>query len=1020
MMENSTVNKSHPSLACQNEWSVASPPGPILNSLSGSQHLSLGSGTFHRSSYDHLQPPSHGGLFAPATFTYKSTHVDSSNSLFASSVLPSASHLMSFPPQNPLFHPTDKHVASHSSSPHHSLASLHDPFKCSYPILDQGLQGLPVNMQSCDPQLNQAAQGASHPVFEGATMEASGVSGYSHSNTPAHEQQQWIPPAGYKGTVADPLTDAAASAAIKEELQDGNSPLQTAKDNANPSTGLQQCAMLVQDLEDWDTVKVKQEYSSAESEDSETEPDFSPSSAEDLSDFLTDTEAEFSDYSNHSGFSSQEEETPGTSALEVVRVKPAVKSSSKKSKSDAYMNEQSSDVIMPVTGSKEQRVYDRRNYCLFCSKPMSKMYRHLQSIHFDKPEVAAAFQYPKHSKERQKVLYRLINQGNFAHNKEVLKSGKGQLAVRKRPRIPAPAEDFLHCLHCRGLFLKKSLSRHMKQCPEKNDKDSRVGRKRIASRCVLEVLDNVSLSEGFKGILSQMIYDDVTRTVLNDKIILQFGEQLFNQHGTDVKRHDYIRQNLRQLARLVIQAKKATPLRKLEDFFLPSSFQFVVAAVNVLAGYDPVKQTYSIPSLAIKLGYHLQKACNIVEVNAEKRGKQSLAESARKFLAEYQKNWNRQISSGALTTLRETKLCTDKKVPFAQDVKRLNVHMENIHTHADKKLRDCPTVENYAALAKVVLARIILFNRRKAGEVSQMPVKAFMSWKKPNPHEHLDIYVSDLERRMCECLDRVEIRGRCGRMVPVLLKPSYLASLELLVQVRSTCGIPNENPFLFARPTALSAYNGSACIQKFVKDCGADNPEALSSTKIRKHFATLLLMMNLDGSEASRILGPNTQVVGQEGIGLTDDQVALNGALQHPGPSQSSSWGGHSAANYGDLDFYLQEGLGAPVLPSRSAEKSKKGSKFKGKKKWDEMEVCAVERHMMRFIHTHKVPQKNDCIQCLEAEPQALRTRSWRGVKDYVRNRITALKRQGGTPQPPTANWSGHAEQPGAAQYQPF
>ena len=54
----------------------------------------------------------------------------------------------------------------------------------------------------------------------------------------------------------------------------------------------------------------------------------------------------------------------------------------------------------------------------------------------------------------------------------------------------------------------------------------------------------------------------------------------------------------------------------------------------------------------------------------------------------------------------------------------------------------------------------------------------------------------------------------------------------------------------------------------------------------------------------------------------------------------------------------------------------------------------AVERHMMCFIQRHKVPQKLDCIQCLEAEPEALRTRAWKGVKDYVRNRITALKRE--------------------------
>lgn len=67
------------------------------------------------------------------------------------------------------------------------------------------------------------------------------------------------------------------------------------------------------------------------------------------------------------------------------------------------------------------------------------------------------------------------------------------------------------------------------------------------------------------------------------------------------------------------------------------------------------------------------------------------------------------------------------------------------------------------------------------------------------------------------------------------------------------------------------------------------------------------------------------------------------------------------------------------------------------KKKWKEAEVRAVERHMMSFIQGHKVPQKSDCFQCLEAEPHALKSRTWKGVKNYVRNRITALERQSGS-----------------------
>lgn len=622
--------------------------------------------------------------------------------------------------------------------------------------------------------------------------------------------------------------------------------------------------LLILFYSNWFSFFQKNENASAESDD----PDASMDSDDSDPDYSPDADSDSSDELSHSSPSTPQEETPHPKSPLLGKRKVKSDGSLLKDKSVSSLKKtrvtkkKSSIVVLPTSNSKV-RVYNKRNYCLFCSKPMVKMARHLESVHSDKAEVAAAFQYPKHSRERQKIWNRLKNHGNFAHNKHVLRTGEGQLAVRKRPKQTGKGlKDFLHCLYCRGLYIKKALHRHMRLCPDRvrNDSESQIGRKRIASRCVLETIGDLGVSDGFREILSQMTYNDVTQAVMDDKIILQFGEQMFEQHGSDVKRHDYIRQNLRQIARLLLEAQKITPLKKMEDFFLPSSFPHVVSAVNVLAGYDPENKTYSIPSLAIKLGYHLQKCCSIAEGNAAQSGDTSQAESARNFLSVYQKKWNTQISSGALSTLRETKLNTEKKVPFCQDVKHLNFHMEKVHLLAEKKLTECPSPEKYAALAKVMLARIIIFNRRRAREVSTVQLTAFMSRKKSNLHNNFDISVSDLERTMCGFFTRVDIRGKCGRMVPVLLKPSFVSALELLVNVRETCGVPSNNPFLFGRPSALSAYNGSDCIQKYVRECGAKDPEALTSAKIRKHYGTMLQLINLDENEAHQILGPNNQV----------------------------------------------------------------------------------------------------------------------------------------------------------------
>lgn len=490
------------------------------------------------------------------------------------------------------------------------------------------------------------------------------------------------------------------------------------------------------------------------------------------------------------------------------------------------------------------------------------MARHLETMHSDRAEVAVAFQYPKKSRERYKIWNKLINEGNFAHNKEVLKTGKGQLIVRKRPKQPAKVTDFVHCPHCRGLFWKKFFFKHLSNCPEKqkNENEARIGRKSIALKCVLETSEDIGISDGLKGILCGMIYDDVTHTIMNDKIILQFGEQMFNQCGDNVKKQGYIKQSLRHLGRLVIEAAKTTPLRNLEEFFYLSSFPHVVSAVNILAGYDPESKTYSIPSLALKLGHHLQKACCIVEDNAVKCGDDSLAKSAQKFLFVYQKKWNKLISSDALKSLKETKLITEKKVPLVQDVKSLSFYLESTHLLAEKNLRETCSAENYSALAKVILARTVLFNRRKGQEISSIQIAQFASRKKSDILDDMDICVSDLERTMCGFFTRIDIRGTSGRMVPVLLKPSFESTLELLVDVREKCGVLSENPFLFGRPSALTAYRGTESIQNFIKECGAKNPKALILRQIEKHYGTMLQLINLDDNEANQILGPNNQV----------------------------------------------------------------------------------------------------------------------------------------------------------------
>uniref|UniRef100_A0A096LU29 Uncharacterized protein n=1 Tax=Poecilia formosa TaxID=48698 RepID=A0A096LU29_POEFO len=495
--------------------------------------------------------------------------------------------------------------------------------------------------------------------------------------------------------------------------------------------------------------------------------------------------------------------------------------------------------------------YSKRNYCLFCGKPVTKISRHLTNIHSDRIEVAVAFQYPPNSKERRKIWQKLTNDGNFKHNKDVLKTGEGKLAVRGRTKTSSKATDFVHCIYCHGLYGKKLIHLHLRKCKEnvKTEDDSHGTPRRVVSHCALLTKNCEGISEEFKNLIGVMVYDNVTETVMENQIILQYGEQMFKKYINHPKQHEYARQNLRHVARLLLEAQKSTPMKSFEDFFKPSNFKLVVSAVKVVGQYD----RYNIPSLALKLGYHLQKICNIVQHNAKSIGDTKVVESCKIFLSMYDKKWTKYVSSLALKNIKDMQKKRANKVPSAQDVKHLYYHLETAHHAAEKKLRENLCSENFVALARAVLARTILFNRRLPGEVASISLETFESRIRSDVCDDMDVSVSQMERKLCGLFSRVTIKGKCGRVVPIILKPSFESSIEFLVSVREKCGILSNNPYVFPRQQSLTAQRGSSCIQFHVKECGAENPSVLMVVKLRRHFAPLLQLLNLDDEEVKQV-----------------------------------------------------------------------------------------------------------------------------------------------------------------------
>ncbi len=201
-----------------------------------------------------------------------------------------------------------------------------------------------------------------------------------------------------------------------------------------------------------------------------------------------------------------------------------------------------------------QRMYNKKQYCIYCSKPFCKMARHLAQVHKNEVDVAKALSFPKGSKERRINLDLLRNKGNRVHNTNVLKTGKGVLVPRQQSTAKhVNVKDYMHCLNCQGLFRQKALWRHMSRCNlAKKCQVTKPGRSRVQALCAYAEPVPEGVTKKLWKLISDMKQDEVTHAVKSDACITKFGEHLYNKMGNDKTKHEYIRTKMREAGRLLV------------------------------------------------------------------------------------------------------------------------------------------------------------------------------------------------------------------------------------------------------------------------------------------------------------------------------------------------------------------------------------------------------------------------------------------------------------------------------------
>ena len=678
----------------------------------------------------------------------------------------------------------------------------------------------------------------------------------------------------------------------------------------------------------------------------------------------------------------------------------------------------------------KKRKWDKKHSCLYCCNLYSKMARHLEQKHQEELEVVQAISYNKGSKERKRLFKIIQNRGDFKHNKSVKTSNEGFLIPVKRQANVGQMDDFTTCDKCLGLFFIKDLWRHKKKCPALEPGEKPI--KHVRNTNLLFLCSDSSTETDIftEKILNSMKPDRIALLCRQDKTILEFGRGLFSKAQGLTHQYQYIRHRMREMARFVMEMRNHCEVQYLCDCFSPLLFSTVIKVVKTLSSFNEETGLHGTPSIGLKMGHSLKACASIVKCLALQSGESGLEKKADDFITLYKHRWSQAISSRAMFTLHKRKFNATRRIPLAEDVQKLYQHLQSTCDKARESLTASPNPTSWKDMAEASLGQIILFNRRRGGEMERMTVQDYekgLVSGKTLQGEILES-LSSFEKTLAKNLERVEIYGKRGRRVPVLLTKSHKYNIDMLLDFRESSGLNIENNYLFGRQGECnSSLRVCDILRKYSLSCGASQPELLTSTALRKHIGTICQLLNLKEHELEALatfMGHDKSVHHQY-YRLPEDTMQLAKVSKILLQMEKGNMKVCKGKSLDDIEMIsdevideeelccetdivddmsidnFQNGRNEPRKKSEhlatssssdtipcTVEKSPRqptGKKQWIRKQWSSEEKSAVKQDFGSYFYLNRLPGKDDIEKTIRNNP-VLANRPWKQIKYFIKN----------------------------------
>ena len=319
-----------------------------------------------------------------------------------------------------------------------------------------------------------------------------------------------------------------------------------------------------------------------------------------------------------------------------------------------------------------------------------------------------------------------------------------------------------------------------------------------------------------------------------------------------------ISSKLRNYARLIIEYRNLKNEKTCQAFDMidPSNWDDVILSVKSLVNYEGDEKV-GIPTLLLSVGRSLSSIACAKRALGIKLRNQEMQDDARAFLDLHDLYWN-IYAKHADATMASKKDKTPELLPLTSDLQKLRLYLvTEIDKILNKQSLEEMTLQEWSTLQKLTITRIITFNARRGSEPLNILVTDWErclndEWKRTEDIAAID---DPLEKLLADRLKVLYVKGKKRRRVPVLFTTEMQQSIILLNAKRDEVGVDPSNKYLFPRPTRNSrnAMRGWDVVHEVSNSANLAKPDLVTSTKVRKHMATILQLLDINSAELTWI-----------------------------------------------------------------------------------------------------------------------------------------------------------------------